>query len=122
MPIDVEPWENASGGKAIKCMAASGCTATFRFDRAPGQYEIDVQYFDQNNGESKFRVWVGDQEVDEWIANDHLPATKPGGDSSTRRRIPALALHPGEEIRIEGVPDGEEHAPLDYIEVHALSN
>ena len=118
VPIDVEPWENASGGKAIECMTASGCTATFRFDRAPGQYEIDVQYFDQNNGASKFRVWVGDKKVDEWIANDHLPATKPGGDSSTRRRIPALTLHPGDEIRIEGVPDGEEHAPLDYIELH----
>jgi alpha-glucuronidase len=122
VPIDVEPWENASGGKAIECRKASGCVATFRFDRAPGRYEIDVQYFDQKNGASKFRVWVGDKEVDEWIANDHLPATKPGGDSSTRRTIPALTLHPGDEIRIEGVPDGEEHAPLDYIEVHALSN
>jgi len=121
VPIDVEPWENASAGRAIECMKATGCTATFRFDRAPGQYEIDVQYFDQNNGASKFRVWVGDKEVDEWIANDHLPATKPGGDSSTRHTIPALTLHPGDEIRIEGVPDGEEHAPLDYIELHAVS-
>ncbi len=121
VPIDVEPWENASGGKAIACMTPAGCVATFRFDRAPGRYEVDVQYFDQKNGASKFRVLVGDKEVDEWIADDHLPATKPGGDSSTRRTIPALALHPGDEIRIEGIPDGEEHAPLDYIEVHAIS-
>ncbi len=121
VPIDVEPWENASGGKTIGCGKASGCVATFRFDRAPGRYEIDVQYFDQKNGASKFRVFVGDKETDQWIADDHLPATKPGGDSSTRRTIPALTLHPGDEIRIEGVPDGEEHAPLDYIELHALS-
>lgn len=122
VPIDVDPWENASGGKGIECTKSSGCVATFRFDHPSGQYEMDVQYFDQNNGASKFRVLVGDKEVDEWIANDHLPATKPGGDSSTRRRIAALALRPGDEIRIEGVPDGEEHAPLDYIELHALSN
>jgi alpha-glucuronidase len=121
VPIDVEPWENASGGKAIECMKPSGCAASFRFDRAPGQYEIDVQYFDQNNGASKFRVLVGDREVDGWIANDHLPATKPGGDSSTRRRTSAIALHPGDEIRIEGIPGGDERAPLDYIELHALS-
>ena len=121
VPIEVEPWENASGGKGIECVKASGCVATFRFDRAPGQYEIDVQYFDQNNGASRFRVWVGDKEVDKWIADDHLPATKPGGDSSTRRRMARVELHAGDEIRIEGVPDGEEHAPLDYIELHALS-
>jgi alpha-glucuronidase len=121
VPIDVDPWENASGGKAIECGAASGCAATFRFDGVAGRYEMDVQYFDQNNGTSAFRVFVAGRQVDEWIANDHLPATKPGGDSSTRRRIPALELHPGDEIRIEGIPDAGEHAPLDYIELH-LSN
>jgi hypothetical protein len=61
---------------------------------------------------------VGEQVVDEWVADDHLPATKPGGDSSTRRRIRGLALRPGDEIRIEGIPDGEERAALDYVEIH----
>ena len=119
--MDVTPWENASGGKGIECPRSSPCTASFRFDRPAGLYEMDVQYFDQNNGESKFRVLVGDRQVDEWIANDHLPATKPGGDSSTRHRIPGLTLRPGDEIRIEGVPDGEERAPLDYVELHAAT-
>jgi len=120
VPLEVTPPETASGGKAIEC-AGQGqpCEAMFRFDRAAGWYEFDVEYFDQNNGESKFRLFVGDQEVDEWVANDSLPATKPGGDSSTRRRITGLALRPGDEIRIEGFPDGEEHAPLDYVEIHA---
>ena len=80
---------------------------------------MDVRYFDQNNGASRFRVLKNDQSVDEWIADDHLPATKPGGDSSTWRRIPAILLHPGDEIRIEGYPDAQEHAPLDYIELRA---
>ncbi|MGH9543840.1 MAG: alpha-glucuronidase family glycosyl hydrolase [Terriglobales bacterium] len=119
-PMDVDPWEDASGGKAIECEKASGCAATFRFDRAAGKYEMDVRYFDQNNGVSKFRVLVDDRTVDEWTADDHLPAVKPGGDSSTWRRIPRLALRPGEEIRIEGFPDGPEHAALDYIELHAV--
>jgi alpha-glucuronidase len=119
--MDVVPWENASGSRGIECLITSGCMASFRFERGAGTYEIDVQYFDQNNGQSKFRVLVGDRQVDEWIANDHLPATKPGGDSSTRRRIRGLTLRPGDEIRIEGFPDGEEHAPLDYVELHAAT-
>ncbi|MGD0125596.1 MAG: alpha-glucuronidase family glycosyl hydrolase [Terriglobia bacterium] len=119
-PLDVTPPENASGGKAIVCEApAQKCEAMFRFDRPAGRYELDVEYFDQNNGESKFRVFVGNKKVDEWTADDRLPATKPGGDSSTRRRITGLALRPGDEIRIEGLPDEAERAPLDYIEIHA---
>ena len=64
---------------------------------------------------------MNDHLIDEWIADDHLPATKPNGDSSTWRRISAAALHPGDEIRIEGFPDAQEHAPLDYIELHPAS-
>jgi alpha-glucuronidase len=120
VPFDVVPRETASGGKAIECLPSEQkCSATYRFAGAAGRYEIDVEYFDQNNGKSHFRVFVRDRVVDEWVADDRLPATKPGGDSSTRRRIPGLALRPGDNIRIEGVPDGEEHAALDYIEIHA---
>jgi alpha-glucuronidase len=120
VPLEVVPRETGSGGKAVECPPPAGkCSAAFRFDRAAGQYEMDVEYFDQNNGQSKFRVLVGDRVVDEWTADDHLPATKPGGDSSTRRRIFGLALRPGDSVRIEGVPDGEEHAALDYVEIHA---
>jgi alpha-glucuronidase len=118
VPFEVVPRETASGGKAIECAPpARECSAAFRFDDAAGQYEIDIEYFDQNNGESKFRVLVEERIVDEWPADDHLPAAKPGGDSSTRRRIIGLALRPGDNIRIEGVPDGAEHAAVDYIEI-----
>jgi alpha-glucuronidase len=120
VPFDVTPPEAASGAKAVQCPAPNDkCVAEFRFTGAAGWYEIDVEYFDQINGASKFRVSVNDQTVDAWTANNNLnlPALKPNADSSTRRRIPGLALRPGDEIRIEGTPDGEERAPLDYIEI-----
>jgi alpha-glucuronidase len=123
VPFEVVPRETASGGKAVECPpAAQQCTASFPFEETAGKYELDVEYFDQNNGKSKFRVLVGERVVDEWVADDHLPATKPGGDSSTRRRITGVSLRPGDTIRIEGVPDGEEHAALDYIEIHCSSS
>jgi alpha-glucuronidase len=118
--VDVVPWENASGGRAVECAQPQGCAASFQFEGKAGWYELDVEYFDLENGESTFRVFVGAQLVDEWIANDHLPATKIGGDSSTRHRINGLALRPGDQIRIEGTPNGGELAPLDYVEVRAM--
>jgi len=116
-PMNVIPWENSSGGKGVVCSEADGCTAVFRFNRAPDWYDMNVEYFDQNNGVSQFRIFINDQLVDEWIADDQLPARTPGGDSSSRRRIEGLALRPGDEIRIEGIPDRNEHAPLDFVSI-----
>ena len=76
-PMDIIPWENASGGKGIECPAPQGYSAAFKFDRAAGWYTIDVEYFGQNNGVSKYRVFVNDQLIDEWIADNNLPAKKP---------------------------------------------
>jgi alpha-glucuronidase len=115
--MDVVPWENSSGGKGIECLTPEGCAATFKFDRASGWYTVDVEYFDQNNGVSTYCVYVNNQMVDEWLANNSLPAKRPGGDASSRRRIRGLALRPGDEIRIEGIPDGDEHAALDFVAI-----
>jgi alpha-glucuronidase len=115
-PVDVKPWETASGGKAVAC-AQARCGAAFTYNGPPGSYTLRVEYFDQRNGASHYRVFVGDQQVDDWIANDHLPTTKLDGTSSKRRTISGIALRPGDVIRIEGVPDAGEPAALDYVEI-----
>ena len=95
--------------RALRSIALAG---------AKGWYNVDVEYFDQNNGVSKYRVFVGNQLVDEWLADALLPATAPNGDSSTRRHITGLALRPGDVLSIEGFPDAAEAAPLDYVEIY----
>ena len=120
-PVDITPWETASGGKAVQCPAGASCELDFKFPKATGQYELDIQYFDMPGGKAKFRVLVGGREIDQWTGDDHLPARKLDGDSSTRRRIQNVTLHQGEEIRIEGTPDGEDPAALDYVEIHPAS-
>ena len=114
--VDVTPWENASGGKGIECAAAS-CSASFKFNRPAGWYEVNVQYFDLPAGDAKFRMYVNDQLVNEWVADNHLPARRLGGDASTRRWIAGVALRPGDTVRVEGIPDGGDHAALDYVTV-----
>jgi alpha-glucuronidase len=117
--LDVARAETASGGKAVECAPPTQtCTAAFTFQGKAGWYDLAVQYFDQNTGASKFRVLLGEQVVDEWVADDRLPALAVGGDSSTRRWIRGLALRPGDSVRIEGTPDGQEHAAFDYVEIH----
>ena len=120
-PVEVTPWEGASGGEAVTCpQPAQRCMATYQFKGAPGWYELDVEYFDQNNGASHFYVYAGQQPVGEWVAGEHLPADSPTADSSTRERISGLALRPGDVIRIVGVADAGERAPFDYIELKPM--
>ena len=112
----VTPWEAASGGVAVSC-PKTRCFAGFRYEGAPGWYAMHVQYFDQNNGAAHYRLRVANQIVDEWTAADHIPSTKIDGSTSTRRAISGIALRPGDEIQIEGIPDGGETAALDYLEI-----
>ena len=115
---DVAPWEAASGGQAVECKAPS-CTASFRYEGAGGWFNLRVRYFDQNNGVSHFRVWVGGQLVDQWQASELLPTKKIDASSSMLRTIAGVALRPGDDVKIEGIPDGGELASLDYLEIRA---
>ncbi len=116
-PVDVTPWETAAGGKAVACTAQSSCSASFKFDRAAGRYDIAVQYFDLNNGVTHYELLVNDRGVVSWAADDRLPSDKMNGHTSTRYTFSNIRLKPGDVVKIEGVPDGGEPAPLDYVEI-----
>lgn len=115
-PIPAIPWEAASGGMAVAC-ATVQCAAHFVFRGNPGWHDVRIRYFDQNNGAARFRLLVNGQVLDAWIASDHLPTQKIDGTSSSLRVVSGVALKPGDEIRIEGAPDGGESAAVDYVEI-----
>jgi alpha-glucuronidase len=115
---DIAPAEDASGGKMVAC-AAKSCIASTKFAGQPGWYTLRVEYFDQANGVAHYRVRVNGQTVDEWAADLQLPSVRLDSTTSTRRTISGIALRPGDEIRIEGLPDGGEVAALDYLEIVA---
>ena len=116
--IDIQPWENASRGKAVQCVGLEGRGAvSFHYNGRPGWFDLAVQYFDQDNGASQFALSVAGQGVDSWRADLDLPYNRPNGHTSTRRTVPGIALRPGDEIRVEGVADRGEKACLDYVEI-----
>ena len=117
IPADVTPWETASGGKAVACRQKS-CSATFRFDRAAGKYDVAIQYFDQNNGISHYELLVRDRLADSWSADDDLPSDKMNGHTSARHTSSGISLRPGDVVKIVGRPDGGEPAALDYVGFH----
>ncbi|MFL6275318.1 MAG: alpha-glucuronidase family glycosyl hydrolase [Blastocatellia bacterium] len=119
--IDITPWEAASGSKAIACTSSERHgAASFRYDGRAGWFDLDLQYFDESDGRSTFKLLVNGQRVDEWLADEQLPTTKPDAHASTRHRVHGLALRPGDLIRIEATADGSEQACIDYVEISLI--
>ncbi len=76
--LDVTPPEGASQGKVIECtLGQQPCTATFKFTGTPGTYDVDIRYFDQSNGSSRYHVYLANQVVAEWRADQHFPSNTP---------------------------------------------
>jgi len=126
--IDVTPWEDASGGKAVSCdpAAQKTCTATWTYNGKPGRFDIAVQYFDLAGGVAHFTLAVNGTELISWAANAEFPSRRPNGDNSTRytARGPdghGIELKPGDTLTIEGAPDPGDPADLDYIEVDSAT-
>ena len=115
-PQPVHPGEAASSGTAVICPAGK-CTAESQYDGAPGWYTLRVQYFDLPQGVAKFRLFINDQQVDDWSAADRFPARKLDASSSVRHEARGIALRKGDRIRIEGQPDATDPAALDYLEI-----
>jgi alpha-glucuronidase len=116
----ITPWEAASGSGAVQIPDGVAAGAIrFKFAGEPGNYDLHLRYFDEQDGVSKFRLFVGDRQVDEWKADNNLPTpTKlPDAHSSNRRTVATESLQTGDEVRVEGVADGGERAAVDYLEV-----
>jgi alpha-glucuronidase len=90
----------------------------FKYRGEPGPRDVRVQYYDEEDGVSKFKLFVADKLIDQWQADNHVPTptTLPDAHSSSCRWIRGVVLNPGDEIRIEGTADGGERAAIDYIE------
>ncbi|MGA3135759.1 MAG: alpha-glucuronidase family glycosyl hydrolase [Terracidiphilus sp.] len=122
--IDITPWEDASGGKAVSCdeelsdkEKQRNCTAEWTWSGPAGHYNIAVQYFDLQGGVAHFTLKINGQPADSWPADATLPSNRPNGDNSTRRTVHNIGLKPGDLLRVEGIPDGSDPAALDYIEI-----
>ena len=81
-PVDVTPWETASGGKAVACLDRAACSASLTFDQPDGWYDIAVQYFDSNSGVSHFTLQVAGRTVLAWAADADLPYSRMSGNTS----------------------------------------
>lgn len=119
-PVEVHPWETASAGEAVICPSstASPCTAGLLFRGTAGWYDLNIGYFDPRDGAASYQLFRNGWKLDEWRGADDLPSNKLDGHTATRRQIKGIFLVPGDTLKVIGVPEDKDSAPLDFIDVN----
>ncbi len=108
-PVNVEPPETASGGRAMQCLDPSGCTLAATLQRPAGHYNIGVQYFDLWRGASLYTLTLNGRSIAHWTADDTLPPAQfdphPDGQTATRYTVQNVDLKPGDTLELRALPD-----------------
>lgn len=109
VPVEVTPWETASGGRAVACHVAAGCSLRTVIAEPSGSYDIAVQYFDTWRGASRYELLVNEKSVARWTAGETLPPaqfdSQLDGQTATRFTAHDVLLKPGDALVLRGVPD-----------------
>ena len=109
----------ACNGKSLK--TDSSGEVTYRFQSDTGQYNLIVHYFDESDGESNFTVYVADDLVDQWTADDNNATSSdessPILSTLRSRTLHNLRIRTGDRIRIQGERSRGERARLDLLEI-----
>jgi len=81
-----------------------------------GRYNVDIRYFDEEDGRSEFRFYVnGIRKGDTWNAS--------GDDKSWKTRtISDVIINTGDEIIVEVRGDSGEYGKLDYVQLNYISS
>jgi uncharacterized repeat protein (TIGR01451 family) len=111
----VESKDFASGGQLIALEGDIGSASTI-FDGVAGDYNLTVNAFDENDGESTIKVLVNDVEMGQAVLDQNLGGTRASVNNLVSKTFD-LMLEPGDEIKLEADHNQGERARIDSIAV-----
>jgi hypothetical protein len=113
----VENLAVGSGGKVIKSPnAATEAKARFTFDGADGTYDIDLGYFDENDGQASLALRIGGVLVDSFVWSQNLGSANAVAKTRAVRHIAEVAIETGDVIELVGHGNGSEPLRTDYLD------
>ncbi|MBS1705942.1 MAG: glucosiduronase [Armatimonadetes bacterium] len=118
--VNIEPWEAASGARAIRLRGDAGsCQTAVDFD--PGRFKIHTWFFDLP-GNARFELRINDNPVDQWTADMGLPSEKLDAHTRQRHTTGPLSLAQGDVVSIHCTADKGDVAALDFLEFEPVSH
>jgi len=115
--------EDDISGSSIQYVQTTGSgSITTTFMSYPGAYDLEVYYFDENDGASSYTLQVDGVTVDTWLAESDFKSTEPDDNCRTCRKVYAVELEQGSEITVQGISDGTEYATIDNLLIKTSSH
>lgn len=111
----------ASGGGCVGANKSGKGTAKAQFAGADGKYHLKVTYFDENDGNAEFKLYINDALADEWIADKDLGSANSDEKTLTTHTV-TVNLSKDDIIQIEGKKETYDPARLDKIEVERTAD
>lgn len=111
----------ASGGGCVGANKSGKGTAKAQFAGADGKYHLKVTYFDENDGNAEFKLYINDALADEWIADKDLGSANSDEKTLTTHTV-TVNLSKDDIIKIEGKKETYDPARLDKIEVERTAD
>jgi hypothetical protein len=107
----------SSGGAFIEATGGSPQIARHTFAGVAGVYDLDLGYYDENDGVARMEVWVDGVEVADWLWNQNLGSDGVSAQTLTERAITGVALEAGDVIELRGFrAGGFEKVRTDYLD------
>lgn len=98
------------------CIKASGTgEANLTFDGVDGNYDLTINYFDENDGEAEFTVLLNNNTISSWTANQDLGSAAPDSSTLVSKTLKSISLNEGDIITIRGKADVYDYARVDNM-------
>lgn len=94
--------------------------ASFIYNGSTGDYNLEISYYDENDGSSEFSLYVDNELQSSWVANEDTPNDYVS-DSNRRIKVVPLSITEGSLVTIKGKHNLSEKAAIDYVEFKEVS-
>ena len=107
----------ASGDKVIKSPNPKvEAHARFTFTEQDGIYDLDLGYFDENDGKSRLAVFVDGVEVDSFRFKQKLGSPRANADARLSGTLPALRSRRVTSSSSSGTATATSRFRIDYLD------
>jgi len=107
---------DASGGKVLFAGGSGEQIASYIFTAASGVYDLDLGYFDENDGAAALSVFVNNSQIDSFVWDQNLGSALANAATRAVRAIDGVTLQTNDVIEIRGFKDGGEPLRTDFLD------
>ncbi|MEO0593911.1 MAG: right-handed parallel beta-helix repeat-containing protein [Myxococcota bacterium] len=99
----------------VESPTAGDASATAPFPGEAGVYDVRVDYYDENDGASRFFLDIDETTVREWVWNDSTPSDQANMSTFVSRWAFDVSIDAGSPVTFGGSADGVEPLRVDVL-------